>query len=207
MYFVRRLGIYVLLLTIVAGFQSLQVSLADEISDLKRKLEYLETKELLETELQLLEAQVKSKRLEIQKLASDYEDVHTPDTEGAQDAPVAEAEPAAGQSATEEAIAVESESREWEATKLSAPCGWRMKGTAKVGADGTFAFDAWNPQNGWSCHYDGNLLDSAATTSSCKNQAKVHEFNSVKAGENWNVKFLMKWPGGQCRISFTLQSK
>jgi len=30
MYFVRRLGIYVLLLTIVAGFQSLQVSLADE---------------------------------------------------------------------------------------------------------------------------------------------------------------------------------
>ena len=205
MYFVRRLGIYVLLLTIVTGFQSYQVSLADEISDLKRKLEYLEAKELLETELQLLEAQVKSKKLEIQKLASDYEDVRNPDTEGAQDAPVAEAEPAAGQSVAEAAVVVESESREWEATKLRAPCGWRMKGTAKVGADGTFAFDGWQPQHNWSCHYDGNLLDSTATTSSCGNSAKVHEFNSVKAGENWNVKFLMKWPGGQCRISFILQ--
>ena len=194
-----------MLLTIVTGFQSYQVSLADEISDLKRKLEYLEAKELLETELQLLEAQVKSKKLEIQKLASDYEDVHNPDTEGAQDAPVAEAESAAGQSVAEAAVVVESESREWEATELRAPCGWRMKGTAKVGADGTFAFDAWNPQNGWRCHYDGNLLDSTATTSSCGNNAKVHDFNSVKAGENWNVKFLMRWPGGQCRISFVLQ--
>ena len=101
---------------------------------------------------------------------------------------------------------MESEARAWKATNVRAPCGWRMrKGTPEVSADGTFSFDAYNPQDGWRCHYDGNLVDSTATSSSCLNNAKVHDFESVKAGENWDIKLKMKWPGGSCRISFTLE--
>ncbi len=51
------------------------LSHAGEIEDLKRKLEYLELKEVLESDLELLQAQIKNKTLQIKKLDSDYKDV------------------------------------------------------------------------------------------------------------------------------------
>ena len=53
------------------------LSHADEIADLKRKLEYLENRQVLDSELELLQAQIKNKKLQINKLESDYQDVIT----------------------------------------------------------------------------------------------------------------------------------
>ena len=53
------------------------MSFGGEIEDLKRKLIYLETREMLESELELLQAEIKNKTLQIKKLESEYQDVIT----------------------------------------------------------------------------------------------------------------------------------
>ena len=203
MKYLKKLIVSMLAVVFIGLTTYQNLSRADEISDLKRKLEYLEAKKILETELQLLEAQTKNKKAEIQKLTSDYEDVLGADMEGEGAAQIDEVEP---ELEIEEVTTVKSETRVWKAANVRAPCGWRMrKETLEVSADGTFSFDAFNPTGGsWRCHYDGNLVDNTATSSSCGNNAKLDEFESVRTGENWDIKLKMKWPGGTCKISFTL---
>ena len=53
------------------------MSFGGEIEDLKKKLIYLETREMLESELELLQAEIKNKTLQIKKLESEYQDVIT----------------------------------------------------------------------------------------------------------------------------------
>ena len=87
------------------------LSHADEIENLKRKLEYLETRQVLDAELELLQAQIKNKKLQINKLDSDYKDVITAtpkeQTVSPQSEPVSESEK------VEAATPVEDKNRKW----------------------------------------------------------------------------------------------
>ena len=182
------------------------MSFADEIEDLKRKLEYLESKALLDSELELLQAQIKNKHLEIKKLDSDYKDVITAtpkeETVSPQSEPVTESE------TVETATPVEVASREWAVKNLNAgTCqGWKIgEGSVDISADGTFSWEATNRRDGWKGSYNGNLRDSTGKCEPCGNNARVQNFESEQVDGNWNVKLAMAWGGGGCRIAFTLE--
>ena len=206
MQFLQKFARFFLLMLVFGYFQDFEVSLADEISDLKRKLEYLEAKERLDTELQLLEAQVKSKRQEIQELTSGYQDVLT-------DAPKAgtvssEPAPATEPESVETAAPVESGKREWVANVVNAgTCHpWRIDAESlHVGGDGTFSFVARNSRDNWKGTYNGNLKDSTAKCGPCGNNARAADFKSEWIDEKWEVSLKMAWAGGSCRILFNLE--
>ena len=181
------------------------LSHADEIADLKRKLEYLENRQVLDSELELLQAQLKNKTLQIKKLDSDYKDVITAapkeETVSPQPEPVSESEK------VEAVTPVEDENREWVVSKLRVGLcrGWTMDmASLDISEDGSFSWVSRNPRDGWTGNYSGNLRDSTARCGPC-GAGRVSKFESEQIDGNWEIQIRMSWAGGGCRISFTLE--
>jgi hypothetical protein len=179
---------------------------ADELGDHKRKLEYLELKEVLESDLELLQAQIKNKTLQIKKLDSDYKDVVTTapkeQTVSPQSKPVSESEK------VEAVTLVEDEKREWVVTNVNGgTCPpWKIdKGSLDISKDGTFSWVARNIPHNWEGTYSGNLRDSTAKCSPCRNNARVADFESEQIDGHWKIRLKMSWGGRSCRISFNLE--
>ena len=180
------------------------LSHADEIDDLKRKLEYLELKQVLESDLELLQAQIKNKTLQIKKLDSDYKDVITAAPKEQTVSP--QPEPVSKSEKVEAVTPVEDENREWVVSKLKAGqcAGWTMDmDSLDISEDGSFSWVSRNPPS-WKGTYSGNLRDSTARCGPC-GPGRVGKFESEQIDGNWEIQIRMAWGGGGCRISFTLE--
>jgi hypothetical protein len=174
------------------------VTQADEIELLERKLEYLRAKKELDLELEIVKAK-------LQKLNQDYSDVV--DTKVAVSASSTSevpetsepTEPAKVEEAPAKVASSKDADREWVATDIKTRVckGWTAY-NIKIDEDGTFSFDAQNPNNGWRGHYKGNLRESSAKF---KGKAGwLDGFEAEQANGAWKVKIKMAWGGGGCNI-------
>ena len=189
------------------------LSHADEIADLKRKLEYLETRQVLDAELELLQAQIKNKNLQINKLESDYQDVITA-TPAEQtvslkaETPAPSSEPASSEPASSEPASSEpafvGKGADYEWTASDGRCGDNRQMFRDIMVDeyGNFSLVAFN--GSWNGKVTGNLMQSEAEGNS-NSAAYIRGFKAEQDGEKWKLVLTWSYTGGLCQVRTTLE--
>jgi type IV secretory pathway VirB9-like protein len=186
------------------------VTQADEIELLERKLEYLRAKKELDLELEIVKAK-------LQKLNQDYSDVV--DTKAAVSASsTSEApetseptEPVKVEEAPAKVASSKGADREWVAEYTYCQLQKQEFKDIKIDEDGTFSwnqFDGKKP-NGWLAFLKGNLKHNEAEVvkDKSRNTARLKSIKAEQDGEAWNVTINWGWPGGGCRVKTVITRK
>ena len=206
---------FVIFLTFSSCFLALpaleNVTQADEIELLERKLEYLRAKKELDLELEIVKAK-------LQKLDQDYSDVV--DTKAAasasstSEAPETSepAEPAKVEEAPAKVASSKGADHEWVAEK--AYCKIIKQGfkDIKIDEDGAFSLIQYNYKNpqSWHAFVKGNLKYNEAEKVTDKSNSPITTLKGIKAeqdGEAWNFTITWHWSGGNCDIKTVITKK
>ena len=195
---------FVIFLTFSSCFLALpaleNVTQAEEIELLERKLEYLRAKKELDLELEIVKAK-------LQKLNQDYSDVVDAKTA------VSASSPSEASETDEPEATVEDEpepvGRTWSVTDLKGTCVEKHKlkldeNTIQVNPDSSFSFSAYVTRDRWKGRYTGNLennkLKMRSNTGSWLGDHKIE-----KDGKQWTFKIENAWTSDSCHYEFRLE--